>query len=344
MKIQGWGMGLAVLLLAAGCVRAPVKPDHALKQFAWPLTRTDGTPRERGQAFLSHRVALDADMAEVGHVHLDKTALAAYFHVSGFQDLADQARGTAKTGQGLRKAAQQNLPSYWGQPGNDLLSNGLFLGGLITRNALESAAAEEDLKLEPLAVEFNRRLAKRLHLALGDAWMQPTPQRRDPLPKALVKEGDNADLDDWADDYRLSPDNSRPYDAAFFPGWAGTLQGWNAGGRPLPAAEVEDYLRAQGQPDYARSFAQGRRIGWFGSVLGDVGTLAFAASVAWWVASEYRSSSAQSMCMVSLVTGLAGWSTYAFGLNQSRTAVDGFNKSLLGAATVRADSIPKGTP
>jgi hypothetical protein len=344
MNATGWGMGLA-LLAVVGCASVPHQPGIGdLKQGAFPLTRSDGSARERGQLFVNHRVALDRDRAEVGHVHLDKAALAAYFNVSGARDLGQQALDLAKTVQGIRGATDRSRPDFWDVPANDPVTDVLLLGSLLTRNVMDSVADAKDRDLEPLAVEFNRRLAKRLNLALGEAWFSPTPQRRDALPQAKVAVAENAGLDDWAADYWLLPSSHRTYNLAYFPFVTGMLQPWMAGGRPLKATAVADFMRDQGMPSQASGYTQGRALAWTGSLIEDLGILATVGGAAFFAHSGWNSRGAASAGGLGLAAALIGVTLCQFGGNEIESSVKDFNQALLGAVTLRAAAVAKGAP
>ncbi|HXB96764.1 MAG TPA: hypothetical protein VNZ54_01845 [bacterium] len=333
MNLAGWGAGLAALALA-GCASLP---QAGLTGRAEPLERADGTPRQRGQAFLEHRVALNLEGAEVGHAHLDRPALAAYLQASGAPDLAAVAGQPARTwtdhGPG---------PWAWWSPVADEDQLGFPAFRWVSRD-LDNAKDSPDRDLAPVVVEFNRRLAQRLNLAVGDAWLAPTPQSRDPLPQARVEAGPNQSLEDWAADYRLRFDAVRSYNRLFYRDRALGSFHWTGGGRILTEGTVAGYMQDQGQPALAKTYRNGRILRWVAGPLIELGALVFGGGAALLIDPNSRQSAAVPMGVGAAIAA-GGCLSLSVGLSDGVLSVDAFNQSLLPAVRARAGAVAKGAP
>jgi hypothetical protein len=333
MNLAGWGAGLALLLLA-GCADVP---QAGLLGRAQPLAQAGGTEQERDQAFLQHRVALNMEGAEVGHVHLDRAGLAAYFQASGAADLAEEAGRPAQTW-----TARGPGPWTCWSP----LAEEDDVGFPVVhfwRRDLDNVKDSPDHDLAAVAAEFNQRLAKRLGIALNEAWMEPTPLFRVPLPAARVAVAPNAALEDWAADYRLRFDAVRAYNGFWRRDRAIGSYHWTGGGRLLPEADVADYMVDQGQPALAWPYRRGKLLRFLSWPMIYLGALILGAGLGDLVDPSSRQSAATAIGVGAAIAG-SGCLSFSFGLSDCSGAVDGFNQALLPAVQARAKALGQGVP
>jgi|GEM_PF-5201456 len=282
---MAWALGLAFGL--CGC--ADLSPGLARTGFGHPVPfrtpQPGATLAERRRLYLEHRVTVNQAGFQVGLAPTDGSGLAEYLGQSGNAEACLRlSSALGRQGQIDQAMALAPLGALWPV---GLVAAAVAAPVLIRADEAKRAIAMEGLNA---ALSEDQRLARVLGLPVdpGDA-IHPDGLPG-PLKGACVDVGTNRSLADWA------------WDRSVHRG----MEGWLAGGRPLPQDRVLDYLRSQGADDEAGRYARGQGLRKTGDWLTLGGLTAIGLSLGAYLYAAYHRQATPTWAAPIGISGLVG--------------------------------------